>query len=128
MPPSVLLTNHHRGAMRHAAERGFWMPLPLDPAWLPQLRYLTALSRGQSSIAVLLEITAFEPWRGPGDGVLWLPFVGQRLTLPLPVPLGHRRRLRGWLPQRRQERVVVPLLGLLAAQRLSDLAPRPGGA
>ena len=123
MPPSVLLTYHHRSAMAIAAERGFWMPLALERAWLPQLRYLTALRRGQRSIAVLLEITAFEPWRGPGDGELWLPFVGQRLTLPLPVPLGNRMRLRGWLPQRRQERVVVPLLALLAAPRLSDLAP-----
>ena len=123
MLPSVLLTYHHRSAMAIAAERGFWMPLALEPAWLPQLRYLTALRRGQRSIAVLLEITAFEPWRGPGEGALWLPFVGQRLNLPMPVPLGSRMRLRGWLPQRRQERVVVPLLALLAAPRLSDLAP-----
>ncbi|MFM8975160.1 MAG: hypothetical protein ACKOFN_05550 [Vulcanococcus sp.] len=123
MPPSVLLIHHHRGAMAIAAERGFWMPLALERAWLPHLRFLTAVSRGQGSIALLLEISGFEAWRQRGCGELWLPFVGQRITLPSPVPLGNRRRLRGWLPQRRQERVVVPLLALLAAPRLSDLAP-----
>lgn len=124
MAPAVLLTHHHRQAMRHAADRGFWMPLALEPAQLPQLRYLTALSPGQACIGALLEITAFEPWHEPGIGDLWLPFVGQWLHLPRPLPLGPRARLRRWLPQQPQQWAVVPLLALLAAQRLSDLAPQ----
>ncbi|MEY2748726.1 MAG: hypothetical protein RLZZ168_742 [Cyanobacteriota bacterium] len=124
MAPAVLLTHHHRQAMRHAAARGFWMPLALEPAQLPQLHYLTALSPGQACISALLEITAFEPWRVPGIGELWLPFVGQRLCLPRPLPLGPQARLRGWLPKHRDDWAVVPWLALLAAQQLSDLAPQ----
>jgi hypothetical protein len=30
MTTKVLLTHHHRDAIENAADRGFWMPLPLE--------------------------------------------------------------------------------------------------
>jgi hypothetical protein len=49
-----------------------------------------------------------------------LPFLGQRLELPRPIRLGHRRLLQGWLPQHPQQCQLVPLDALLVAKRLSD--------
>jgi hypothetical protein len=121
MTSQVLLTHHHHQAMENAAERGFWMPLPLQGDQLSEVRYLSAISRGQGQITALVEITSFEPWRD-GSGVeQWLPFVGQRLELPHPIPLGNRRVLAGWLPQRRDQSQILDLLALLAVERLSDL-------
>jgi len=120
MTSQVLLTHHHHRAMENAAERGFWMPLPLQGDQLTQVRYLSAISRGQGRLTALVEITSFEPWRD-GSGVeQWLPFLGQRLELPRAIPLGNRRLLAGWLPQRREHSQIVDLLALLAAERLSD--------
>ena len=134
MTSQVLLTHHHHRAMENAAERGFWMPLPLQGDQLTEVRYLSAISRGQGQLTALVEITSFEPWRD-GSGVeQWLPFLGQRLELPRAIPLGNRRLLAGWLPQRREHSQIVDLLALLDAERLSDLladstgprVPQPG--
>jgi len=37
MTTKVLLTHHHREAMENAADRGFWMPLPLEAEQLKAL-------------------------------------------------------------------------------------------
>lgn len=103
MTTKVLLTHHHRDAMENAADRGFWMPLPLPVAEtsLDELMYLTAVSYGSGQIRELLQIESFEPWR-EADGIQrWLPFVGRRIALPRPLPLGHRGALAGWLPRQR---------------------------
>lgn len=120
MDVQVLFTHHHREAMANAAERGFWMPLPLRHAQLRGVAYLTAISRGQSQIQQLVEVAGFEPWRDASGAELWLPFLGQRLELPRPIRLGHRRLLQGWLPQHPQQCQLVPLDALLVAKRLSD--------
>ena len=67
MTTKVLLTHHHRDAMENAADRGFWMPLPLPVAEtsLDELMYLTAVSYGSGQIRELLQIESFEPWREP---------------------------------------------------------------
>lgn len=124
MSTTVLLTHHHREAMVNAAERGFWMPLLLPADQLGSLRYLTSLSRGEGHIEALLEISGFEPWRQPDGQRCWLPFLGQRLQLPRPIPLGNRRLLEGWLPQRCEAFQLLDLHALLAAERLSDLCSR----
>jgi hypothetical protein len=128
MDVQVLLTHHHREAMANAAERGFWMPLPLQQHQLRAVGYLTAISRGQGCLRQLLEVVGFEPWRDASGVELWLPFLGQRLDLPRAIRLGHRRVLQGWLPQRPQEVQLVALDALLAAQRLSDLLPNRADA
>ena len=121
MTTKVLLTHHHHQALANAAERGFWMPLPLQHSQLAGVLYLTALSRGETTIKQLVEVASFEPWRHPSGVEHWLAFLGQRIVLPRPIPLGNRRYLTGWLPGRREESVILPLDGLLAAERLSDL-------
>jgi len=121
MTSQVLLTHHHHQSMENAAERGFWMPLPLQGDQLSEVRYLSAISRGQGQITALVEITSFEPWREARGVEQWLPFVGGRLELPRPIPLGNRHLLAGWLPQRRDQSQIVELLALLSAERLSDL-------
>ena len=121
MNTQVLLTHHHRDAMENAAARGFWMPLELPDGSHSELMYLTSLSRTDNSIKQLLEITSLEPWR-EGDGITrWLPFTGQCLALPRPIPLGQRRRLAGWLPRSRTASQVIALDALLEADCLSDL-------
>lgn len=131
MNTQVLLTHHHREAMANAAARGFWMPLELPDGPRAELMYLTSLSQGDNSIKQLLEIASLEPWR-EGDGITrWLPFTGQCLDLPRPIPLGQRRHLAGWLPRRRTACQIIALDVLLEADCLSDLlvgkAQRNGG-
>jgi len=121
METKVLLTHHHHRAMENAAERGFWMPLPLQGDQLSAVQYLSAISRGQGSITTLVEIISFEPWRDGSGEEQWLPFLGQRLELPRAIPLGNQRLLAGWLPKRRHESQIVSLHALLAAPRVSDL-------
>jgi hypothetical protein len=83
--------------------------------------YLTSLSYGETTLKQLVEVASFEPWR-ERDGIeRWLPFLGQRLELPKPLPLGDRRLLAGWLPRQREAVQIVELEALLAAKRLSDL-------
>ena len=121
MTTKVLLTHHHRDAIENAAERGFWMPLPLEAEQLKDVMYLTSLSYGETTLKQLVEVTSFEPWR-ESDGIeRCLPFLGQRLELPKPLPLGDSRLLAGWLPRQREAVQIVKLDALLAAKRLSDL-------
>ena len=68
MTTKVLITHHHRDAIENAADRGFWMPLPL----------------------------------------------------------GDRRLLAGWLPRQREAVQIVELDALLAVRRLSDVLPGSG--
>ena len=127
MTTKVLLTHHHRDAIENAAERGFWMPLPLEAEQLKDVMCLTSLSYGETTLKQLVEVTSFESWR-ESDGIeRWLPFLGQRLELPKPLPLGDRRLLAGWLPRQREAVQIVELNALLAAKRLSDLL-RDSGA
>ena len=126
MTTKVLLTHHHREAMENAAERGFWMPLELPEEQLGELMYLTSLSYGETSLKQLVEISSLEPWREPGCPDQWLPFLGQRLDLPRPLPLGDRRALAGWLPRQRGVVQIVDLDALLAARSLSEVLPGSG--
>jgi hypothetical protein len=126
MTTKVLLTHHHRDAIENAADRGFWMPLPLTAEQLKDVIYLTSLSYGEISLKQLVEVASFEPWR-EADGVeRWLPFLGQRLELPKPLPLGNRQLLAGWLPRQREAVQLIELDALLAAERLSDVLPGSG--
>jgi hypothetical protein len=85
MTTKVLLTHHHRDAIENAADRGFWMPLPLEADQLKDVMYLTSLSYGETTLKQLVEVASFEPWR-ESDGIeRWLPFLGQRLELPQPL-------------------------------------------
>ena len=123
MTTKVLLTHHHRDAIENAADRGFWMPLPLEAEQLKDVMYLTSISYGETTIKQLVEVASFEPWR-ESDGIeRWLPFLGQRLELPQPLPLGDRRLLAGWLPRQREAVQIIELDVLLAAHRLSDVLP-----
>jgi hypothetical protein len=79
MTTKVLLTHHHHDAIENAADRGFWMPLPLEAEQLKDVMYLTSLSYGEITLKQLVEVASFEPWR-ESDGIeRWLPFLGQRL-------------------------------------------------
>ena len=123
MTTKVLLTHHHRDAIENAADRGFWMPLPLEADQLKDVMYLTSISYGETTLKQLVEVASFEPWC-ESDGVeRWLPFLGQRLDLPKPLPLGDRQLLAGWLPRQREAVQIVELDALLAAKRLSDVLP-----
>jgi hypothetical protein len=126
MTTKVLLTHHHRDALENAADRGFWMPLPLEAAQLKDVMYLTSLSYGETTLKQLVEVASFEPWREADGLVRWLPFLGQRLDLPKPLPLGDRGLLAGWLPRQREAVQIVELDALLAAERLSDVLPGSG--
>jgi hypothetical protein len=69
----------------------------------------------------LVKVASFEPWRD-ADGIeRWLPFLGQRLELLKPLPLGDRGLLAGWLPRQREAVQLIELDALLAAKRLSDV-------
>lgn len=130
MSTQVLLTHHHRDAMENAAARGFWMPLPLalSREQLNDVMYLTAVSYADGSIRALAEITSFEFWTREGGVDLWLPFIGQLITLPQRIPFGDRALLSGWLPRQREQVQILELHDLLAARRLSDLLPGSGAA
>ena len=130
MTTKVLLTHHHREAMENAADRGFWMPLPLalSRQQRDEVMYLTAVSYGNGSIRALAEITSFEFWANEGGVDLWLPFIGQLLTLPKRIPFGDRALLSGWLPRRHEQVQILELNALLAADRLSDLLPGSGAS
>jgi len=126
MTTKVLLTHHHRDAIENAAERGFWMPLPLEAEQLKDVMYLTSISYSESTLKQLVEVASFEPWR-EADGIeRWLPFLGQRLELPKPLPLGDRGLLAGWLPRQREAVQLIELDALLAAKRLSDVLAGSG--
>ena len=126
MTTKVLLTHHHRDAIENAADRGFWMPLPLEAEQLKDVMYLTSISYGETTLKQLVEVASFEPWR-ESDGIeRWLPFLGQRLELPQPLPLGDRRLLAGWLPRQREAVQIIELDALLAAERLSDVLAGSG--
>jgi hypothetical protein len=126
MTTKVLLTHHHRDALENATDRGFWMPLPLQAGQLKDVMYLTSLSYGEITLKQLVEVASFEPWR-EDDGVeRWLPFLGQRLELPKPLPLGDRKLLAGWLPRQREAVQIIELDALLEAKRLSDVLPGSG--
>ena len=130
MTTQVLITHHHRDAMENAADRGFWMPLPL-PLETPdasELMYLTSVSYGQGTIRSLLEISCFEPWRDDDGIARWLPFTGRLIELPRRIPLGDRGLLAGWLPRQIEAVQIVDLDALLAAEQLSDLLPGSGAA
>ena len=126
MTTKVLLTHHHRDAIENAADRGFWMPLPLAAEQLKDVMYLTSLSYGETTLKQLVEVASFEPWR-ESDGIeRWLPFLGQRLDLPRPLPLGDRGLLAGWLPRQREAVQLIELDALLAAENLSDVLAGSG--
>jgi len=126
MTTKVLLTHHHRDAIENAADRGFWMPLPLEAEQLKDVMYLTSLSYGETTLKQLVEVASFEPWR-ESDGIeRWLPFLGQRLDLPRPLPLGDRGLLAGWLPRQREAVQLIELDALLAAENLSDVLAGSG--
>jgi hypothetical protein len=102
------------------------MPLPLEAEQLKDVMYLTSLSYGETTLKQLVEVASFEPWR-ESDGIeRWLPFLGQRLELPQPLPLGDRGLLAGWLPRQREAVQIIELDALLAAKRLSDVLPGSG--
>ena len=125
MTTKVLLTHHHRDAIENAADRGFWMPLPLEAEQLKDVMYLTSISYGEISIKQLVEIASFEPWR-ESDGIeRWLPFLGQRLELPQPLPLGDRRLLAGWLPRQREAVQIIELDVLPGSAACCHLPRRP---
>jgi len=102
------------------------MPLPLEAEQLKDVMYLTSLSYGETTLKQLVEVASFEPWRESDGLERWLPFLGQRLDLPRPLPLGDRRLLAGWLPRQREAVQIVELDALLAADRLSDVLPGSG--
>jgi hypothetical protein len=102
------------------------MPLPLEAEQLKDVMYLTSLSYGEITLKQLVEVASFEPWREPDGIERWLPFLGQRLELPKPLPLGDRKLLAGWLPRQREAVQIVELDALLAAKRLSDVLPGSG--
>jgi hypothetical protein len=126
MTTKVLLTHYHRDAIENAADRGLWMPLPLEAEQIKDVMYLTSLSYGEITLKQLVEVASFEPWREPDGIERWLPFLGQRLELPKPLPLGDRQLLAGWLPRQREAVQIVELEALLAAKRLSDVLPGSG--
>ena len=88
MTTKVLLTHHHRDEIENAADRGFWMPLPLQADQLKDVMYLTSISYGETTLKQLVEVASFEPWREDDHVERWLQFLGQRLELPKPLPLG----------------------------------------
>ena len=130
MSTKVLLTHHHREAMENASDRGFWMPLPLalNLKQREEVMYLTSVSYGDGSIRAMAEITSFEYWANEAGVDLWLPFIGQLLTLPKRIPFGDRGLLSGWLPRRHEQVQILELNALLAADRLSDLLPGSGAS
>ena len=127
MANDLLLTAHHHEAMANACDRGFWMPMALTAEQASQLTHLTAVHSSSQAIALVAQISSLELWSDRDGVTLWLPFVDWLQPLLRPVPLGDRRRLQGWLPQRPQQRQLLNLDQLIRAERLSDLVPQTDG-
>lgn len=121
MANDLLLTAHHREAMANACDRGFWMPMALTAEQAQQLSYLTAIHTGSQAIALIAQVSSIEPWSETDGTTLWLPFVDWLIPLLRPIPLGDRRLLQGWLPQRPQHHQLLNLERLQNAVQLSDL-------
>ncbi len=96
MTTKVLLTHHHRDAMENAADRGFWMPLPLpvEEGSLDELMYLTAVSYGSGQIRALLQIESFEPWRERMASSVGCRSLAAGLPCPVPCPSAIAARWR----------------------------------
>jgi hypothetical protein len=120
MAAQLLITRHHRQALRNACERGFWMPLALSEAQVQTVTHLTALTPGGSSIAAIAPVTGMEPWCD-SDGIeTFLPFLGERQVLAKPIPLGRHGQLEQWLPKTRHQLQLIPLAALWAPTCLSE--------
>jgi hypothetical protein len=114
MASQLLITRHHRQALRNACERGFWMPLALPGDQAHTVSHLTALAPGGTTIAAIAPVTAMEPW-SEHDGIeSFLPFLGARQVLPKPIPLGDHGQLDHWLPKTRDQLQLIPLAALWA--------------
>ena len=86
-----------------------------------ELSHLIVLSPGQQWIEEIGVISDLEPWV-EADGIeRWLPFLSQRRRLRHPIPLGHSRLLRGWLPRRYEEQRLLDLDDLLASGSIEEL-------
>ena len=120
MAAQLLITRHHRQALRNACERGFWMPLALPGAQAPTVTHLTALAPGGTSIAAIAPVTAMEPWEDSDGLESFLPFLGERQVLAKPIPLGHHGQLEQWLPKNRHQLQLIPLAALWAPTCLSE--------
>ena len=107
--------------MANACDRGFWMPMALTAEQAQQLTHLTAVHSASQSIALIAQVSSVEPWSEKDGTTLWLPFVDWLIPLLRPVPLGDRKLLQGWLPQRPQQLQLLNLEALQRAERLSDL-------
>ena len=120
MAAQLLITRHHRQALRNACERGFWMPLALPGAQVHTVTHLTALTPGGTSIAAIAPVTDMEPWCD-ADGIeSFLPFLGERQVLGKPIPLGRHGQLEQWLPKTRHQLLLIPLETLWAPTCLSS--------
>ena len=120
MAAQLLITRHHRQALRNACERGFWMPLALPGNQVPTVSHLTALTPGGTSIAAIAPVTGMEPWCD-SDGIeSFLPFLGERQVLSKPIRLGHHGQLGQWLPKNRHELQLIPLAALWAPTSLGE--------
>jgi len=120
MAAQLLITRHHRQALRNACERGFWMPLALPGAQAQTVSHLTALAPGGTAIAAIAPVTAMEPWC-EADGIeSFLPFLGERQILTEAIPLGQLGQLEPWLPKNRHQLHLMPLEALWAPSSLSE--------
>jgi hypothetical protein len=120
MACQLLITRHHRQALRNACERGFWMPLALPEAQAHTVSHLTALAPGGTTIAAIAPVTGMEPW-SDADGIeSFLPFLGERQVLAKPIPLDHHGQLEQWLPKTRHQLQLIPLAALWAPTCLSS--------
>ena len=120
MAAQLLITRHHRQALRNACERGFWMPLALPGDQAHSVTHLTALTPGGTTIAAIAPVTGMEPW-SDADGIeSFLPFLGERQVLAKPIPLGHHGPLEQWLPKTRHQLKLIPLAALWAPTSLGE--------
>ena len=119
MDDQVLMTSHHRQALRNACERGFWMPMALSAAQAGTVNHLIALAPGDSSITAIAPVTAMEPWIEVDGIESFLPFLGKRQVLPKPIPLGDTCQLKRWLPKNRDELQLIPRAALWVTPDIS---------
>jgi hypothetical protein len=82
MTTKVLLTHHHRDAIENAADRGFWMPLPLEAKQLKDVMYLTSISYGETTLKQLVEVASFEPLRESDESERWCRFLANGSSCP----------------------------------------------